>query len=101
MSKAEAEIVLELAKHARLMGMAADSYRKHFGDRAVEAAEKDVLGQAILRLRQFVEAFDKGEVELNSPEIGGESDVPLHLWHEEWLQHARAVLAQADALAAG
>jgi len=47
MSKTEADIALEIAEHARFMGMAAISYRKHFGDRAVEAAEKDVLGEAL------------------------------------------------------
>ena len=47
MNQAGDEISRELAEETALMNAAADSYRKHFGDRAVEAAEKDVLGEAL------------------------------------------------------
>jgi len=45
------------------------------------------------QLQQFLDAYDKGAVEINSPEIGGEDDIPLHPWHEEWLHHARYAIA--------
>jgi hypothetical protein len=51
-------------------------------------------------LQDFISAFDKGEIELNSQEIDrGEGDQP-HPWHEEWIHHARMALSGA-ALAPG
>ncbi len=44
-------------------------------------------------LRQIVEAFDTGNLEMNSPRIGV-GDEPPHPWHEEWLHYARATLAE-------
>lgn len=44
-------------------------------------------------IRQAVEAYDSGNLQLSSPEIGEpESDIPMHPWHEEWLHYARAAL---------
>ena len=53
MSKAGDEISRGLAEETALMNAAADSYRKHFGDSAVEAAEKDVLGMALEALKNL------------------------------------------------
>lgn len=44
-------------------------------------------------IRQAVEAYDSGNLQLNSPEIGDpENDIPMHPWHEEWLHYARAAI---------
>ncbi len=45
-------------------------------------------------LAEIVKAHGTGNLELNSPEIGGHDDIPLHPWHEEWLHHARAALKE-------
>lgn len=87
------EIYDALQEETALMNAAADSYRRHFGDRAVEAAEQDVLGTVLQRLREFLDAYDNGSVELNSEEIGGGGDIPPHPWHEYWLHYIRAVLS--------
>lgn len=43
-------------------------------------------------IRDMLHAYRAGSVEMSSPEIGGEDDIPLHPWHEEWLHNAeRAV----------
>lgn len=42
-----------------------------------------------LVIREFLAAYDEGQVQLSSPEIGGHDDIPLHPWHEEWIHHAR------------
>jgi hypothetical protein len=46
-------------------------------------------------VRQVIEAYDSGNLELNSPELDGdiESGIPPHPWHEQWLYHARQALA--------
>jgi hypothetical protein len=44
-------------------------------------------------VKQMLEAFDGGHVELNSPDIGDpENGVAMHPWHEEWMHHARAAI---------
>jgi hypothetical protein len=55
-------------------------------------AENERLREA---LRDIINAVDTGNLEMNSPEIGGHDDIPLHAWHEEWLHHARAALSKA------
>lgn len=69
---------------------------------AAEALARD----AGRHLTTFVEAFDRGHVQLASEEIPGEPGTgfddpngpslgyPPHPWHEEWLVYARAALAQ-------
>jgi hypothetical protein len=47
-------------------------------------------------LRALIEAFDTGNLEMNSPEIGGHDDIPLHPWHMQWLHLARAALLKAS-----
>lgn len=42
-----------------------------------------------LVIREFLAAYDEGQVQLSSPEIGGSDDIPLHPWHEEWIHNAR------------
>lgn len=47
-------------------------------------------------LADLIEAVDAHQLEMNSPEIGGDHpDNPPHYWHEEWLRHARAALSRA------
>ncbi len=64
------------------------------------AAERDQLSVTCAHLRTLnmrlakilsdaIKAFDSGALEMNSPEIGGDDDIPAHPWHEEWLHHAR------------
>ncbi len=64
------------------------------------AAERDQLSVTCAHLRTLnmrlakilsaaIKADDAGTLEMNSPEIGGEDDIPVHPWHEEWLHHAR------------
>jgi len=43
-------------------------------------------------LADIVEAFDAGQLQMNSPEIQI-GDEPPHPWHEEWLGYARAAMA--------
>jgi hypothetical protein len=47
-------------------------------------------------LAEIVKAHGTGNLELNSPEIGGHDDIPPHPWHEEWLHHVRAALKETD-----
>lgn len=45
-------------------------------------------------IRQAVDAYDSGNLQLSSPELGEpENDIPMHPWHEEWLHYARQALA--------
>jgi hypothetical protein len=54
------------------------------------AAERDRL---VGLLSDFVEAFDSGNLQMNSTEIDpGDPEIPPHPWHEEWLSLVRAVL---------
>ncbi len=63
------------------------------------AAERDRLksvnAELLKRLNELVDAIDGAVLELNSLEIGGHDDIPLHPWHEEWLHHTRAAIAKA------
>jgi hypothetical protein len=41
-------------------------------------------------IKQIVEAYDSGNLQMSSPEVGEpENDIPMHPWHEEWLHYAR------------
>src|SRR5690554_790156 len=51
----------EAAANARLIAAACNSYNKHFGPRAVEAAEADVLGKALEALREINDAVPSGD----------------------------------------
>lgn len=44
-------------------------------------------------LGDLLDAYDTGNVQMASPEIGGDypDDPPPHPWHEEWLYRARAL----------
>ena len=46
-------------------------------------------------LRALIDAIDTGNLEMNSPEIGGHDDIPQHPWHEQWLHHARDAIQKA------
>lgn len=49
--------------------------------------------QALRVVRQMVEAYDSGNLQMSSPEIGEpENDIPYHPWHAELLHHARLAL---------
>jgi hypothetical protein len=48
----------EREANARLIAAACTSYDRHFGDRAVEAAEADLLGQALEALEKFKAAMN-------------------------------------------
>ena len=46
-------------------------------------------------LSSLIGAVDANALEMNSQEIDiNDSDIPPHPWHEEWLYHARAILAK-------
>ena len=65
--------------------------------KAVEAIEKldDIIPALVIALVEIIDAYDKGGIEFNSPEIGDpKNDIPMHPWHEEWLYYARAPLDQ-------
>ena len=58
------------------------------GNGAVEA-----VPNALNVVRQMVEAYDAGQLRMESPEIGDpDSGIPLHPWHEEMLHYARNAL---------
>lgn len=59
----------------------------------------EAVARMAMVLRQLIDAYDTNNLEMNSPEIGGENDIPPHPWHEEWLHHARAALDAYDAIA--
>lgn len=61
-------------------------------EREVCGEAADMLAAMTGALRSFVEAFDKGAVEINSAEIQIDGDHPPHSWHEEWISHARTLL---------
>lgn len=50
---------------------------------------RDKIVKLELVIREFLAAYDEGQVQMSSPEIGGHDDIPRHPWHEEWLHHAR------------
>lgn len=51
------------------------------------------LSDAVKALEDILRAVDTGNLELNSPEIGGHDHIPPHPWHEEWLYRARAIIS--------
>lgn len=72
-----------------------DSDHENCGDRLVTSVERfseKVKAQAaeIERLREsiteMITAIQDGQID--SPELGGQDDIPVHCWHEEWLYHA-------------
>lgn len=59
-------------------------------------ASCDRGAQALRVVCQMVEAFDSGNLQMSSPEIGEpENDIPYHPWHDELLHHARLALEPA------
>lgn len=75
--------------NARLIVAACNSYDRHFGTRAVEAAEGDLLGKALEALRELADSL---EIDCQCPPCEG-SDAPA----EHWLGVARRILSQAQA----
>lgn len=65
---------------------------------ALEYAEKaladrfDQINKLRLILRAAVEAYDRGSLEMSSPDIPGIDDVAPHPWHEEWIFEARKAM---------
>lgn len=58
--------------------------------------------ELVKALEEIVKAYDSGNLEMRSPEIGEpENGIPYHEWHEEWLHHARAALATLTARKVG
>ena len=49
--------------------------------------EKDRLRKS---LTEMITAIQDGNID--SPELGGHDDIPVHRWHEEWLYHAEQAL---------
>lgn len=65
------------------------------------ADDIDLAVGALQFLTEIVNALDSGNLEMNSPEIGGEPPqgfddpgVPAHPWHEEWIYHVRGVIGK-------
>lgn len=56
--------------------------------------QHDKTSKLDLVIRQFIAAYDAGNVQISSPEIGGHDDIAPHPWHEEWLHHAREAIAR-------
>jgi len=54
------------------------------------------LAEAKKHLTDLVNANNSGNLKMNSPEIGGDYDVPPHPWHEEWLDTVEFYLAKAE-----
>ncbi len=52
----------EVYDNARLLNGAWNSYHKNCGDRAVECAESDLLGQCLGAMQEFVDRVERGEV---------------------------------------
>lgn len=75
--------------NARLIVAACNSYDRHFGNCAVEAAEGDLLGKALEALRELADSL---EIDCQCPPCEG-SDAPA----EHWLGVARRILSQAQA----
>jgi hypothetical protein len=48
--------------NARLVAAACNSYDKHCGSHAIEAAEDDLLGEALFALKSALEALEKGDI---------------------------------------
>ena len=48
--------------NARLITAASGSYNKNCGDRAVECAEQDLLGECLGAMQEFVDRVERGEV---------------------------------------
>ena len=46
------------------------------------------------RLTEFVEAYDKGYVEISSEKVSRNQDIPPHPWHEEWVYLAKEALEE-------
>lgn len=51
---------------------------------------------AVVCLQNFIEAFDSGHIEMNSPEIDYGDREPPAPWHIEWLTYARAAIVSGD-----
>ena len=80
----------EMIANAHLLRAAYNSYDKHCGERAVEAAEADLLGQALTMLK---ECADELEAEIQGRAIG---ELPRRIKRDmETVERARNVLALA------
>jgi hypothetical protein len=54
--------------------------------------------KALNVVQQMVSAYDSGNLQMSSPEIGEpENNIPMHQWHEELLYYARQALAATPA----
>lgn len=91
------EVMQDNAEHAAddLVERLNDPHRRLcLSDRQESAAEITKLRGLI---KGIVDAYDSGNLEMRSPEVG-EPDVgiPMHEWHEEWLHYARGTFPAAD-----
>lgn len=63
-----------------------------------DAALSTDAGEKVLavveQMKKLIEAVDSGNLQMNSPEIGGHDDIPPHPWHEEWMHLTRQALAE-------
>ena len=64
----------------RRAGMSA--WKRGEGDDCNRVAELEKL------LLDLLDAHRTGNLEMNSPEIGGPDDIPMQPWHETWLHLA-------------
>lgn len=48
-------------------------------------------------IKEAIDAFDAGNLQMASPEIGEpENDIPMHQWHEQWLHYARGAQSEGQ-----
>lgn len=74
----------------KVLENAVESYKANLDVRDIHVQNLEAqLAVAHRLIRDILEAHDSGNLEMNSPEIGG-GDIPIHPWHEEWLHLARA-----------
>jgi hypothetical protein len=82
-----------VAEIKRLQAIAenAEALRRNLED--VSCRQQNEIDRLRAIIRQAIEAYDNGNLQMDSPEIGEpENDIPMHPWHEEWLHYARAAL---------
>lgn len=78
------------------------SHNVHYSAIYPISAVIDSHAELVKALEEIVKAYDSGNLEMRSPEIGEpENGIPYHEWHEEWLHHARAALATLTARKVG
>ena len=102
MTPSEGEAMLKTVTIILPSGYAsAEEFAKDCGFELSRAAAQPGMrehgGQAIHALTELFKAYDSGNLQMSSPEIGEpENNIPLHPWHEEWIYNARAALAQQE-----